>query len=331
MRNTIRLTLGIAVSLACLYLATRGTDWALVGAVLAGARPIWVLAAVAACVLAIGIRAQRWRVMLEPVARVGLRETFSATAIGFGATAVLPLRLGEIVRPALLGRRTGIGLSPALSSVVLERVFDMLCVILWFVVLSRVHTLPSAMAGFASVLALGGAAAFVVLLLLQRFRATAEGLADAIFARLPPKVGTALRPIVHGVLGGLGSLGSVSSLLRIVLLSLLLWTANSLPFLCAMLALGLDVPLLQGALAVVVVVAAAVFLPQGPGFVGTWQYGCVTALALFHVPQEQAVGYSLLTWIVQMTVNVGVGGICLARENLSVRALVQPAEAEGRP
>ncbi|HEV7734034.1 MAG TPA: lysylphosphatidylglycerol synthase transmembrane domain-containing protein, partial [Candidatus Binatia bacterium] len=110
MRNTIRLTLGIAVSLACLYLATRGTDWALVGGVLAGARPGWVLAEVAACILAIGIRAQRWQVMLEPVARVSFRETFSATAIGFGATAVLPLRIGEIVRPALLGRRTGIGL-----------------------------------------------------------------------------------------------------------------------------------------------------------------------------------------------------------------------------
>ncbi|HEV7732235.1 MAG TPA: lysylphosphatidylglycerol synthase transmembrane domain-containing protein, partial [Candidatus Binatia bacterium] len=215
------------------------------------------------------------------------------------------------------------------SSVVLERVFDMLCVILWLVVLSHVHTLPPTMAGLASILAPVGATIFVVLLLLQRYRATAERVTDIVFARLSPDMSARLRPIVHGILAGLGSLGSVFSLARIVVLSLALWTANSLPFLCAMLALGLDVPLLQSALAVVVVVAAAVFVPQGPGFVGTWQIGCVTALALFEVPPEQAVGYSLLTWIVQMTVNVGVGGICLARENLSVRALVQPAEAEG--
>ena len=69
------------------------------------------------------------------------------------------------------------------------------------------------------------------------------------------------------------------------------------------------------------IVAAFVFLPQAPGFVGTWQAGCVLALDLFGVPKDLAVGYSLLTWIVQMAVNVGVGGIFLAREDLSVRQL----------
>lgn len=331
MRNALRLTLGLAVSLGCLYLATRGTDWAQVGAVLGGARPGWVLAAVASGVLAIYIRAQRWRIMLEPVARVGLHPAFSATAIGFGATSVLPLRLGELVRPALLGRRVGIGLTPALSSVVLERVFDMLCVISWFLLLSRVRPLPAAMEGVAVVLALGGAAVFTLLLLVQRYRAVAQHLAEALFARFPPRAATALRPVVVGILGGLGSLGSMWSVLRIVLFSVALWTANGLPFFFGMLALGLDVPLLQAALAVVVVVAAAVFLPQGPGFVGTWQYGCVTALALFHVPHDQAVGFSLLTWIVQMAVNVGLGGFFLSREDLSVRQLVAPAGVESVP
>jgi glycosyltransferase 2 family protein len=328
-RNALRLTLGIAVSLACLYLATRGTDWGLVGAALAGAHPGWVAAELMACAFAIYLRAQRWRLMLAPVARVGLYPAFSATAIGFAATSVLPLRIGEIVRPALLGRRVGIGLSPALSSVVLERIFDMLCVISWFLVLSRVTQLDPRMAGFAVVLAAGGAVVFVTLLLLQRHRATAERLAETVFTRLPARVAGAARPILHGVLGGLGSLGSLASVARVVLFSIVLWTANGLPFLFAILALGLDVPLLPAALAVLVTVAAAVFVPQGPGFVGTWQYGCVTALALFHVPQEQAVGFSLLTWVVQMTVNVGLGGIFLAREDLSVRQLVAPVEAEG--
>jgi uncharacterized protein (TIRG00374 family) len=328
-RNALRLSLGIAVSLACLYLATRGTDWALVGAALANAHPVWVVAELAACAFAISLRAQRWRVMLAPVAPVDLYATMSATAIGFGATSVLPLRIGEIVRPALLARRVGIGLSAALSSVVLERIFDTLCVISCFLLLSRVTDLDPKMASLAAVLAVAGAGIFVTLLVLERRRAGAERLAEHVFTRLPSRVGATLRPIVQGVLGGLGSLGSLTSVLRVVGLSLVLWTANSLPFLFGMLALGLDVPLLRAALAVLVVVAAAVFVPQGPGFVGTWQYGCVTALTLFHVPHEQAVGFSLLTWIVQMTVNVGLGGFFLAREDLSVRQLVRPVEVEG--
>ena len=66
----------------------------------------------------------------------------------------------------------------------------------------------------------------------------------------------------------------------------------------------------------------AVFLPQAPGFVGTWQAGCVLALRdFFGVPQELAVGYSLLTWIVPDGVNVGLAGLFLAREDLSLAQL----------
>jgi uncharacterized protein (TIRG00374 family) len=279
--------------------------------------------------LAITVRSQRWRVMLRPVANVDLYSTMSSTAIGFAATSTLPLRIGEVVRPALLARRVGIGLSAALSSVVLERIFDLLCVISCFLLLSRVTDLDPKMASLAAVLAIAGAAIFVTLLVLERRRAAAERLADHVFTRLPSRAGAELRPIVHGGLGGLGSRDSPTSVLRVVGLSLVLWTVNSLPFLFGTLALGLDVPLLRAALAVLVVVAAAVFVPQGPGFVGTWQYGCVTALSLFAVPHEQAVGFSLLTWIVQMSVNVGLGGFFLAREDLSVRQLVRPVEAEG--
>jgi uncharacterized protein (TIRG00374 family) len=221
-RNALRLSLGIAVSLACLYLATRGTDWALVGAALAHAHPVWVAAEVAACMLAITVRSQRWRVMLRPVANVDLYSTMSSTAIGFAATSTLPLRIGEVVRPALLARRVGIGLSAALSSVVLERIFDLLCVISCFLLLSRVTDLDPKMASLAAVLALVGAGIFLTLLVLERRRAAAERFADHVFTRLPARVGTALRPIVHGVLGGLGSLDSPTSVLRVVGLSVVL-------------------------------------------------------------------------------------------------------------
>ena len=101
MRNALRLSLGIAVSVACLYFATRGTDWSSVGTVLAGARVTWVLATVVVSLLTIYIRAQRWRVLLRPVGGVPLSAALSATAIGFGASSVLPFR---IRRPPALSR-----------------------------------------------------------------------------------------------------------------------------------------------------------------------------------------------------------------------------------
>ena len=99
------------------------------GAVLVAARPLWIVAVTLASLATVYIRAQRWRVLLRPVGDVPLYPALSATAIGFGASAVLPFRAGEFLRPALLGRRVGVRMSAAFSSVVLERLFDMLLVI----------------------------------------------------------------------------------------------------------------------------------------------------------------------------------------------------------
>jgi glycosyltransferase 2 family protein len=293
--------------------------------VLADARLPWVAAAVAASVLAIVLRAQRWRLLLRPVAAVPFGASFSATAIGFAASSVLPLRLGEVIRPALLARRVGFGVTPALSSVVLERLFDMLFVILCFLALSFVYPLPTDLRRAAFLLGAAAIAGFAVLLLAQRNRARAERLLDAVLGWTPAAVGRSVRPLAGGFFDALGALESGRIVGGVVGYSALLWTVNALPFLFAILALGIHVPLVPAALASIVVVAAFIFMPQAPGFLGTWQAGCVLALDLFGVPKDLAVGFSLLTWLVQMLLNVGLGGVFVAREDLSVRQLVRGA------
>ena len=318
----------MAVSAACLWFATRGTDWDAVGRVLMGAHLPWVAAGALAGLAAIALRARRWQLLLRPVAAVPFGPAFSATAIGFAATSVLPLRLGEFLRPALLARRVGFGISPALSSVVLERLFDMLFVVLCFLVLSLLYPLPADLRRAALLLGVAATVGFVVLLLAQRHRASAERLIERVLGWLPDGVGRGVRPLATGFFDALGALESGHILGRVVMYSALLWTANALPFLFALLALGIAAPLVPAALASIVIVAAFVFMPQAPGFLGTWQAGCVLALELFGVPKELAVGYSLLTWLVQMLVNVGLGGLFMGREHLSLRQLVRDEPGE---
>jgi uncharacterized protein (TIRG00374 family) len=326
LRNALRLTAGITVSLACLYFATKGTDWEHVGVVLAGASPYWIAAVMLASLVTVYIRAQRWRVLLRPLGDVALYPALSATAIGFGASSVLPFRLGELLRPALLGRRAGLGMSAALSSVVIERMFDMLLVIACFLGVSLIYPeVPPDMRRGAIALAALAVVAFGVLLAMQRYQARTEALLARVLGRLPKGLATRLRPLVASFMSGLAGLSDLPTVLLVLWYSAYLWGVITLTFMFSFLALGTHVPLLAASLTTVVVVAAAVFLPQAPGFVGTWQYGCVLALGLFGVSQEVAVGYSLLTWVVQMTINLGTAGIFLAREDLSLRQLLHVA------
>ena len=54
----------------------------------------------------------------------------------------------------------------------------------------------------------------------------------------------------------------------------------------------------------------------------------MVSLALFGVPKDQAVGYSLITWVIQMGVNVGAGAIAAAFQDFSVRQLMERPEAD---
>jgi len=327
---------GIGVSFACLYFATRGTDWARVGAILMTARPLWVAGVMLASLLGVYVRAQRWRVLLRPLGVVPLYPALSATAIGFGASAVLPFRIGELVRPALLGRRIGVGVSAALSSVVLERLFDMLLVIACFLIVALVYPLPPALRDSAIVLGVLALVGLAVLYVVQRRRVATETFVERLLARLPSSFAAPLGPLVRSFLGGLGGLADRSTVVLVLAYSIYLWVLIQLTFLFGFLALDVRVPLVAASLATVVIVAGFVFLPQAPGFIGTWQAGCVVALGLFGVPRDEAVGYSLLTWIISMVMNIGAAGVFLAWEDLSpadllrMRARETPAaRAEG--
>jgi len=326
LRTAVRLLLGLGVSALCLYLATRGVAWGEVGTVLRNASWGWVLMVVLISLASHAVRAQRWRVLLRPVTDAPYYPALSATLIGFGASMVLPLRLGEIIRPAVFARRVGIPLSPAFSSVVLERLIDTMFVVICFVLvvlaypdLAEYRQLAWG-AAFAVVAAMGG------LFLVARFRGRAESLASAVLGLLPGRVERVLAPVVRGLLDGVGGLGDMTTVAAVLAYSTGLWGCVVLTYLFSFLALDIAVPLVSASLATVVIVAAFVFLPQGPGFVGTWQAGCVLALALFAVPHEEAVGYAFLTWLIQMFVNIGAGGLCAAFEDVSLRQIMSSGE-----
>ncbi len=296
---------------------------------LQSARVSWVLAVLAASLVAVYVRAQRWRILLRPVGDVPLYPALSATAIGFGATSVLPFRLGEILRPALLGRHAGVGMSAALSSVVLERLFDMLLVIGCFLGLALVYPqVPPSMRRVAFALAAAAAVGFAVLLFMQRHRAGTEALLGRLLERVSRRLARRVMPLVTSFLNGLGGIPDLPTVLLVLGYSAYLWGVIALTYLFSFLALDMQVPLVRASLATVVVVAAMVFLPQAPGFVGTWQAGCVLALKWFHVDHDVAVGYSLLTWIIQMVINVATAGFFLAREDLSLGRLLRLASRE---
>jgi len=78
-------------------------------------------------------RVWRWGSLLAPVrAAVPFNSMFRAVVLGYATTVVVPGRLGELVRPALLSGREGIPLGPTVGSVISDRILDLGAVVLFF-------------------------------------------------------------------------------------------------------------------------------------------------------------------------------------------------------
>ena len=329
LKNALKLLVAVAVSGLCLWYATRDTDWAQVGMVLRGAHVGWSLAVIAVSIGCHMLRAERWRVLLRPVADVPRWPAIAATFVGFGANALLPLRIGEIVRPVFLARRTRIPLSPTISSIVLERIFDVLLMLGCLLAVMVVYPVPDYIRSGAVVLGIGAVGVLVFLVVAVRNQEAGRRIVRGVLGVLPARIGHPLTSIAEGLLHGLGGLNDGRIVFLVVSSSIVLWTLIGLTYTLSFLALDVQIPLLAGSLVTVVIVATFVSLPQAPGFLGTWQAGCVYALhEVFGVPKEVAVGYSLLTWAIQMVANVGAGAIALAFEGVSLRELVQDGRAE---
>lgn len=130
LRTVIRtlVVIGLAVGLLAIFL--RNADLARVWTSVKAARVEFLLASLGFTAASFLIRAERWQYLLGPLGPTRFWVVFKTTVIGFGASAVLPARAGEVIRPYLLARREGLSATAAFATIIVERVLDLVAVLL---------------------------------------------------------------------------------------------------------------------------------------------------------------------------------------------------------
>ena len=122
------------LAVAILWWFGRKLDWQEVKQAVSTANPYLLALAVAVISLAYLFRAARWGALLAPLCPAGLRNLFIATTVGFGAVFLFG-RTGEVVRPVVLPMRDK-AIRPGASfvTIMVERIYDLIAVILLFAV-----------------------------------------------------------------------------------------------------------------------------------------------------------------------------------------------------
>jgi uncharacterized membrane protein YbhN (UPF0104 family) len=315
--SLVGLAIGVPLSAVFLWLAVRNADLDEVRSVLGEAD----LGLVAVAVVAIGGvylgQATRWRAIARtPTVSTG---RFAEMVVsGVAVNNVLPGRVGDLLRARWLQVAARIPAGRALATVFLDRVFDVVALVAFLAM-----SLPFvASTEWLRRIAFGGLVLLVAVALVlvgarvyirrkARERRSGRGL---------------LRRVARDTVEGLAApLGRVRAL-GLGGLSLAVWGTWALAAWLVARSLGIELTLVE-AIFVTAVINLGVAIPSSPGFIGTYQWLGVSALALFDVPTEEALAFSILmqaVWYVP-TLVVG-GGLLLLR---LIRTLRAPPRALG--
>lgn len=301
--TALRGLIGIAISVAAIWILLQSVDLDAALAILGQADPTWVLAMIVVETLDVASRAARWRALLAPIAPVPYARVLGFTYIGYLANNVLPARLGELVRSALLGTREGLSRTTVLGTVVVERIVDAAIV----VAVAAVAVVLLSVGGIVATAVLLGAA-FVGLLVLGL-------IAGLVFHRLPGADRlarfVARWPIIPNLAArlrdGLAVAGRASTVAVAIGFSLVAWTMSALTFMFGGMAVGLELTFVEAAL-LTSGVALATIVPSGPGYVGTFELTAVAIATTLGADPDRAFAMALLVHAIILA-GTSVGGV----------------------
>lgn len=334
-RHAFHLTLGIAVTIACLAAALWGfdrKDYAAIGSSFRRAdyRTLPLLLALLAAFF--WLKAVRWALLLRPVRPADPltpRQILPALMIGFTGNNLLPAHLGDLLRVYVLGRQYGVPKAAVFSTVVLERVCDavaILAILGWGLAAAPQAPPEARTSGYvlAGVLAVGLAGIAVYALKTTWFVRTTEWF----LARLPlvPKgVKHKAAELLEAGALGMAALRSSRLAAGIAATSLAQWLLNVAMVYVALVAFDVERPVAVSAV-VMGIVALGVAVPSTPGFFGVIQVAFRAALAPFGVPPTDAVAASVYYHLTQWVAVTLVGLFYLQRAGLRLGQLERAAE-----
>lgn len=303
-----RVLLGIAITVVAFWFAVRGIPIADVVESMKRA-DLFVLfgLSVPAYLGSVYFRALRWRHLTNPVGELSASLLGRGVAIGFMVNNLVPLRIGEVVRAWYVGRDAGLSSSAVFATVVLERVIDVVAVLLIAFGALAFVTAGSAESSFLSqgafLLLPAGLVPLGGLILLRLAPDAVIGIGLWFLRPFPEELSRRVERLLRSFADGLGALSGGSHLFWIGFHSVVIWVFISvLPVLAGLLAFDVvfdsTADLFIVSYIVLAAVGVAVAIPSAPGFFGTYQLAFKTVLEQFGVDSATALALGLVVWFI---------------------------------
>ena len=341
--------MSIIVSLGCSWLFIRSIEWASLKNALIEANYWFIIPATILALLLYVVRAFRWQGLLSHIKPISPWSLLSITSIGFMANNILPARVGEVLRPFLLYKKENIKFSTSFATVVVERIFDMLGLILFAVATlfllpnpDTAHHTPSfplittdvvttgssvipSLKKWTEVFAAFGGITIILLFLIVAKPLFFKNILTTWCSLLPHNLKDKIINLYDSFVFGLKILENKLKTIWILILSLIVWLMGGIEIYILSFAFDLQLPF-AGACLVAVCLALAVALPQAPGYIGVFHIAVLKSLHIFGIETTLAQSYAIILWAISIFPATIMGFFFLWKEGIAFREVVKLEE-----
>jgi glycosyltransferase 2 family protein len=308
------------VVIACVVVFARNLRWHAVREAFRSADPGLLVVAVMLWVPCTALQGLRWYSLVRAVKSVPVLTVLSCAYVGYGASAVLPMRAGEAVRIELLARSAGLSRAVALGTVAIDHTVNGVVMLLLAATLPFFLPVPvwTRVVVWSGVLVAG--ALFAVMLRLARKPSE----------RLHPP--GKLMEIVLRLRGGLVGLRNPRAVLGAFASAIAAWTLEIATTMVALAAFHLAHGVPQ-AMAVLFGVNLALAIPAPPANLGNFELGAGFALVALGGERDHAAAFALGLHALQIFPTLVMGGLFLLRFRrrqivAAAHVATHPSEAE---
>jgi hypothetical protein len=275
------------------------------------------------------LRSIRWQYLLEPIGVTTFGNAFRTTMIGFAATFVLPARAGEFLRPYLLARREGFSATAAFATIVLERVLDLLTVVLLLAVFmlffdsgfwSRAGAVHTAVRAGGLV---GGATAIGLLVAMFALAGRPDTVRQAALQLekvLPGRAAHVIARLAGLFTQGLGVLRDPGRLAVSLAWSVPLWLSIALGIWTTSRGFHIELPF-AGSFLIISLLVVGVSVPTPGGVGGFHEAYRLGATAFYGVPNDRAVGAAIVLHAISFVPVTIVGLLYFVREGFTLKSM----------
>jgi uncharacterized protein (TIRG00374 family) len=274
----------------------RGLDWASFWKAITGGHYEILLLTIPLGSINYFIRAVRWSMLVNTEKKVPLLSVFWANMVGYLGNAYLPARAGELIRSAYLGEKSGTGTSFVFATALVERLLDVIALVLIGSVALLLQSQISAM--LASAIKLMAAAGVIGLAIVIVAPFQEKRIASLVAKMpLPSKINQKVSEQVGRFLVGMRSLHNLRRLASFIVLTAVIWLLDGIGTIIGVHIISQSLSLGQ-ALILLAALGLSSAVPSTPGYIGVYQFVAVGVLVPFGFTRPSALAYILISQVV---------------------------------